>query len=348
MIPTPTVDLGALRGTRLAREFRAAPLGFVDVGSLGGVHPVVAPIAEYVHALCFEPDAESFDALERKYAAKHAYAGVTLQRVALAGEVDPRRALHVSVTPTNTSLLEPNPAFIERYRAERFRESHVAHVATTTLDRAIYETPRPQRFGEFIKLDTQGSEYEILAGAARVLDERCVAVLCEVEFFEVYRGQKTLVDIAQLLRGHGLALYALYSHYRSAGKLDRRSRDTEERLMWADAVFFKDPLDDPARCRATSPREAQALILCAATTGFYDFALELVDAFVADAGERALLHAAIGAAAEAKRARLLADSRQALAGEPDFLRLARFLETHRDNASTEHLWARDSTAKDGA
>src|SRR5258706_6737628 len=223
------------RATALAREFLADPLGFVDVGSLGGVHAVVNPVAQLVHAVCFEPDPEGFEALKARYLSPAPYAGVSLERLALAGDARAERALHVSVTPTNTSLLEPNPAFIERYRAHRFAPSHVISVATTTLDAVVFSGRHPRRFGEFLKLDTQGSEYEILQGASRVLSERCIAVFCEVEFFQVYREQKTLADLTCLLPEHGLVLYALYPHYRSAGKLDRRTHHTEEPLMWADA-----------------------------------------------------------------------------------------------------------------
>ncbi len=334
--------LAQFRASSLAHEFQAEPLGFVDVGSLGGVHAVVDPVAQLVHALCFEPDPEGFELLRAKYASPAPYAGVSLERIALAGDTRAKRTLHVSVTPTNTSLLEPNPVFINRYRAHRFMPSHVVDVATTTLDEVVFSGRHPGRFGEFMKIDTQGSEHEILQGASRVLSERCVAVFCEVEFFNVYRDQKTLADITCLLREHGLALYALYPHYRSAGTLDRRTHDTEERLMWADAVFFKDPLDDMNLARPFSARNARALILCAMTMRFYDFALELAGRFVEVAAERSLLTDAIQRLARTDRDRFLADYRQVkdeIRSDADFLKLAKFVETHRFNSSTEHLWA---------
>ena len=58
--------------------------------------------------------------------------------------------------------------------------------------------------------------------------------------------------------------------------LDRRRCETEERLMWADALFFKDPLDPRNFGRSFSDRDIQVLILIACLTRFYDFALELI------------------------------------------------------------------------
>lgn len=343
--------LEPFRASALAREFLAEPLGFVDVGSLGGVHTVVNPIAQFVHALCFEPDPEGFDVLKTKYVSPEPYAGVSLERIALAGDTRVERALHVSVTPTNTSLLEPNPVFIDRYRAHRFKPSHVVNVATTTLDAVVFSGRHPRRFGEFLKLDTQGSEHEILQGASRALAERCVAVFCEVEFFHVYRGQKTLADIVHLLREYGLVLYALYPHYRSAGTLDRQSYDTEERLMWADAVFFKDPLDDTNLHKTFSSRNLHALILCALTMRFYDFALELAGRFTKDAAELSLISDTVHRLAKMERDRFLADYRQVkdqIRSDGDFLKLAKFVETHRFNNSTEHLWAPAPVGSGGA
>src|SRR5262249_3060438 len=155
---------------------------------------------------------------------------VKLSRDALAGATG-KRKLYVTRVPTNTSLLEPNPRFISRYQAEKFAVDRVIEVATRALDE-VAAAP----FGEILKLDTQGSEHEILQGASRLLSARCVAVFCEVEFFQVYRGQKTLSDIDILLRAHGFSLYGLYPHYRSTKSLDPSRAHTEERLMWADAV----------------------------------------------------------------------------------------------------------------
>ena len=55
-----------LAGTRLWQRFRGEPLGLIDVGSLGGVHPVAEPAASLIQALCFEPDEEAFRALPSK------------------------------------------------------------------------------------------------------------------------------------------------------------------------------------------------------------------------------------------------------------------------------------------
>jgi FkbM family methyltransferase len=328
-----------LAGTRLLQRFRDQPLGLVDVGSLGGVHPLAEPAASLIQALCFEPDEESFRALERQYAVPTPYAAVRVMRDALAGRPG-KRKLYVAKVPTNTSLLEPNPRFIERYRAVRFELEKVVEIDTRSLDELVFSPPLASLpFGEFLKLDTQGSEHEILEGARRVLRERCVAVACEVEFFQVYRGQKTLSDVDLMLRGEGFSLYGLYPHYRSTKSVEASSGRTEERLMWADAVFFKDPFDDLNAGKPFSPRAVDCLILSALLMGFHDFAIELARKCVAEADGREALIGFAREAAEAGANALLREFqawRRHAGEDPRYIEIRKFVDRSSSNSSADY------------
>jgi FkbM family methyltransferase len=288
--------------------------------------------------LCFEPDEKSFSELEALYANDRRYAGVTLRREALAGESSKARDLYVTSTPTNSSLLEPNPRFVSRYKAHRFTVDHVAKVATRRLDDVLTdEGLAATKFGELIKLDTQGSEFEILVGASRTLRERCVALLCEVEFFQVYKGQRTLSDIDMLLRPFGFALYGLYPHYRSSKSLGVESARVEERLMWADAVFFKDPLDTDNG--APEPRRVDSLILSALLTGFLDFAVELAVRFLPQR-ERAALEQLARQVGETAARKLSAEHRAwsaRMGDSPSYLEIRRFMDSHYHNGSLDFV-----------
>jgi FkbM family methyltransferase len=53
---------------------------------------------------------------------------------------------------------------------------------------------------DLLKIDTQGSEFEIIEGMGEI---RPQIIQCEVSTFEFYRGQKLLVDILKLLDSKG-------------------------------------------------------------------------------------------------------------------------------------------------
>ena len=334
----------AFRKTALWETFSKAPLGAADVGSLDGAHPLLHPFASLCEVLCFEPDETDCRKLEALYAKDNPFAGVFVYQAALAEGRAASRKLYIAKVPTNTSLLQPSPEFIRRYRAEKFEVERESAVATESLDRVIYETPAyaGKPFGEFLKLDTQGSEHEILRGAARTLEERTLAVWCEVEFFEVYAGQKTYADIDTLLRDYGLVLYGLYPHYRSAKLLERENSKTEERLMWADAFFVKDPLDPRSRGRHFSERQIQALVLIAAAAGFYDYALELAAHYFPACPKTPALKSWIEALARVDGEALRADVaglKELCGREPGktALHVARFVSKYASNTSADYV-----------
>jgi FkbM family methyltransferase len=268
---------------------RATPLGFVDVGARGGVHPLIEPLAAHSAVLGFEPAVDECARLRRALAASSPFARCDIEPQALAA-MPGRARLHVLSAATNSSLRAPNRAFTERYAMVKWRELAQQHVDVTTLDAVLFgERAHEPFWGEVVKLDTQGTEYEILRGARRTLLERGCAVVCEVSFCELYAGQRLFSEVEILLRRLGFSFYGFASlHRRSQRALDKRAASGRERLLYADAVFLRDPLPGaPAAAddRAT-PRRSYVVFTAALLLGYGDFALELARASWADGAER--------------------------------------------------------------
>ena len=80
---------------------------------------------------------------------------------------------------------------------------------TITLDqvmeREASKTPAPN----FLSLDTQGSELEILKGGEATVSGHVVAIMTEVEFVPIYQDQPLLGDIVGYLDGQGFELASL-------------------------------------------------------------------------------------------------------------------------------------------
>jgi hypothetical protein len=149
-----------------------------------------------------------------------------------------------------------------------FVQGGATPVTTTTLDIAL--TNLPERRGEFIKLDTQGTEYEILQGARNTLIYQTAAVYCEVEFAQIYEGQKLFSDIEVFLRRYGFSFLGFDNmSYRS-----RTPWKGRERLLHADALFIKDPLEQ----KTMGYRQMQVAAMAAMLCGYDDFAQEIRDA----------------------------------------------------------------------
>jgi methyltransferase FkbM-like protein len=61
---------------------------------------------------------------------------------------------------------------------------------------------------DYLKIDVQGAELDVLRGAPRLLAEALV-VHAEVEFVPLYREQPLFADVDRTLRGAGYGLFAL-------------------------------------------------------------------------------------------------------------------------------------------
>jgi FkbM family methyltransferase len=259
-----------------AASLRSTPLGFIDVGARGVIHSVVAPLAGVTAVLGFEPDEEECTRLMSLHS-RHQWARFELERLALAGR-EGEQPFYVLARPVNSSLLRPSADMAKRYLIPGFEITQQILVRTRTLDAILFGNRVTESYwGEFLKLDTQGAELDIMQGAKRTLSERTVAAIVEVEFCPLYENQPMFSEVETYMRQFGFAFFGFgETSYRSAKLrhlLKLHGANWRERLFHADAIFFKDPLA-PTKAML-SRRAAHVLFACAMLLGYYDFALEV-------------------------------------------------------------------------
>lgn len=135
-------------------------------------------------------------------------------------------------------LYEPNTPLLERFNNLEIlcRVAGRREVETVRLD-----DQEQARDTDYLKLDVQGGEADVLRGAERVLEET-VVVHTEVEFVPLYRSQPLFAEIDQLLRSPG------FLFHKFAGPAGRSfqpivvNNDPNRglsQLLWADAVYVK-------------------------------------------------------------------------------------------------------------
>jgi hypothetical protein len=86
----------------------------------------------------------------------------------------------------------------------------------------------------FLKIDTQGFEWQVLDGARENLS-KFQGVLCELSLIELYQGQKLWMDLIHRLEMEGFILWSI-----QRGFTDPR----DGRTLQVDATFFRtNPMD---------------------------------------------------------------------------------------------------------
>lgn len=193
-------------GGTLASVFRAAALVAVDVGARGlplGDAPLLPAVAIVV---AVDSDDAAVRDLARLVGATAGWPDVRSVTATVAERAG-RRCLHLTRQPGLSSLLEPEPEAASIYGLERElavlerRPVEASPLAAVLQPLAV---PPPSH----LKLDTQGTELEVLRGGDALVRGHLLSVQVEAEFRSLYRGQPLFGEVDRFLveRGFEVAL----------------------------------------------------------------------------------------------------------------------------------------------
>ena len=148
--------------------------------------------------LLFEPIDKAYNVLVDKYKNDNK---VTVYNLALSDTKG--KATFYNTTKDNcSSLREPNgEVLLQRNRAD-IAEYTTTTVETDFLDNYTKDLDRV----DFLKLDTQGSEYEVLKGGLETL-AKTKKLKVEVEFDQWYKGQKIAPEVDEFIKSLGFKRY---------------------------------------------------------------------------------------------------------------------------------------------
>jgi FkbM family methyltransferase len=220
----------------LSPALMRAGFTLVDIGGRGDAVPELLTLAPFAHLVVCEPDAHEADRLEEQVRAA-AWRRGTVVREALATS-EGRATLFLTREPGLSSLRRPRADAVTQLPfGDRFDVATTVDVPTLPLDAAA----RRYDFTDacFLKLDTQGTELEILRSGTQLLPS-VLGVMVEVSFREWYEGQALAHHVAEFMHAHGFELFTLLrtNLRRRNFRPDLFSRRT---TTWAHAVYFREP-----------------------------------------------------------------------------------------------------------
>ncbi len=206
---------------------------FFDIGAADGLNENNLFLAPILDVTGFEPDQRSFEnlskILESQGIRNYKVLPFSLNRE--KGEVD----FFLTSKATCSSMYEPDLSIAESYRViPKFFPMEKTTTDCVKLDDQI-------DYADWIKLETQGSELDILNGALRVLENWAV-VQTEVEFFPIYKNQPVFDEIAQFLRHRGFQVFDI----KVSGWNEPYLRNSVHAVggsktpLFGDAVFIKE------------------------------------------------------------------------------------------------------------
>mgnify|MGYP000851869317 CR=1 FL=1 len=230
-------------------------LSLVDVGGAVNLQPHWHKMHQVADFTVYEPHPRSYQELVDRQKTDAHYAGFRYINEALSGTGGPR-TLYCSNVPTGSSLLPPKKNGIADHPGNTYlypvREESLQ---TTTLKESLSSAGVSQVHG--IKLDTQGTELEILQGLGSELTAGLVFVEMEIGVVERYDAPSAnLETVLPWMREQGFELFDFRTNrfHGNAQRLPggvkevtdffgchKSSPGLAQRLNEVDAIFFRDP-----------------------------------------------------------------------------------------------------------
>lgn len=180
----------------------------VDVGCRWGFAEDFLPELDRFLIYGFDPDPQECERLNGQYSSP------AIRAVPIAlGSVASERTLYLTKEPACSSLYKPDPYLTSNYSALHCQvEMGKTQVNVQRLD--VWAEENSVSAIDHIKIDTQGSELEVLIGAGSLLN-KIRSIQVEVEFNPTYLDQPVFSDVDKFLRSNGFVLWKLseITHY---------------------------------------------------------------------------------------------------------------------------------------
>lgn len=238
---------------------------YVDVGARWGINERMSGGNKYnlngwfdnIKSIGFEPDKDEFKKLKSKE--NEQYFPYALY------SKNGKRDLYIMKSPDWSSFCKPIEENTSQFRgiAECNIISKICEVETKTLDSLTDDI-------DFIKIDTEGSEAEILKGADSLMTNKAIGAEIEIFFYPLREGQATFGEIHKFMLDRGFQLFTL-----TRNKYTRKGFNnvflTEGQLIWGDAMYLKDYR------KIENNNKLYKLYGLALSLGYYDYAYAMLD-----------------------------------------------------------------------
>jgi FkbM family methyltransferase len=265
---------------------RDNPVTIVDVGARGGFNTEWRVFGDSLRVIGFEPDEAECARL-----AVSAPPNITYIPAAL-GKQEGEAILYVTTLDASSGLYRTDMEYFSRLvNGENGRVAKEHPVRITTLDAALSGIGAHRI--DFIKLDAEGAELDILQGGrALIASHSLLGLLSEIRFQREINGCPTFADLDAWIQPYGFRLYGMHFTHQSRralpypGLADYRlpsgerffAYTTHGQIMDGDALYFRDLLI-PANAAIRGELAATQILKAAAFFEIYalnDCAAELI------------------------------------------------------------------------
>ena len=189
-------------GNSLISLLESSNLGIVDIGSGNGIGPGIGNFSQFANYINYFPCDPTIDS---NVNSEIQWKSIKYIREAIWTKAG-TKSLNIMSQPGLSSLLKPNTSVINTFNNHAdYKIKSTQTIKTIKLNEAAkkykFET------ADFLSIDTQGSELEILMSGQSLLESSILGIFIETEFQELYEGQSLFADVDKYLRNIGFILF---------------------------------------------------------------------------------------------------------------------------------------------
>jgi FkbM family methyltransferase len=259
------IDRTTFLKTNAANRLIEEPINYADIGARGGLLDFLKPFEKLLNTIYFEPDFEEFRKIKEGSSSQN--------EIIINAAVSDRKStktLYLTKKRGGSSLLHPSGNMIRMMSIDgegisRFSVEGTIQIQTQRLDEVV-------KFEELqidlLKIDTQGSEFEILSALGA---HRPFLICAECATTEIYKGQKSLFTIGALLENLGYFPIRLMDGHLISKTLSSWRNSTQ---LYGDVIFVP---NNSAEGIAIIERDVEKWFASLCMHGYMDFALWQLD-----------------------------------------------------------------------
>ena len=201
----------------------------IDIGARDFSLEELNNLKKSIDLICFEADKKEANRLKLKLN-NHDFHRVRVFGLFIGNDDVAEKEFYIYKRLEESSSFLPNQTYVNEFDTGLAIEKKIS-VNETTLEKLAFKNSLNP---DLIKLDTQGSELDILSGSKELLNE-CLIIETEVEFMEIYSGQPLFHDISSFLYDRDFQL--LYLNRVFKGRSLPYIGRTRGQMIFGDALY---------------------------------------------------------------------------------------------------------------
>jgi FkbM family methyltransferase len=269
-----TFRIRTLPDHKLIKKYMSSVIIIVaDVGATGNPKGIWKEAGDFCHFVLFDPD-------PRAIITQSSSRNVTVYPLGLWSS-NTKKELFLTAFPEASTFFQYNTSFIDKFlNAESHKVIDTESMHLKKLDSVV---KKDNLFPDFIKVDTEGADLEVLKGARQRLHDKCLGVFIKVSFAERYQKGPLFAEIDNFLRMNKFMLMDIFLE-RWIRKSNLSSPFTRHQVIWGNALYILSAEEFIRRLKKANKKSREELfvkyIIILLLYQLHDYAEEIISTSV--------------------------------------------------------------------